>query len=79
MYKLQSKNPRQNQKQIKLVSNKLSMLQTEKRVTRSAKKNKNNFISVIGDKFTMIIRWVELTTAFCKNLFSCINYLHSLI
>ena len=32
------------------------MLQTGKKPTRSIKKNKNNFINVIGDKFAMSIR-----------------------
>ena len=33
----------------------------EKKTTRSIKKNKNNFINVIGDKFAMIIRWGKST------------------
>ena len=32
------------------------MLQTGKETTRSVKKNKNNFINIIGDKFAMSIR-----------------------
>ena len=43
--------------------------------TRSAKKKKNNFINVIGDKFAMNIRWRKLTISFCNKLFSRINYL----
>ena len=36
--------------------NKLYMLQTEEKNTRSVKENKSNFIDVIGDKFAMSIR-----------------------
>ena len=50
----------------------------KKKTTRSVKKNKNNFINVIGDKFAMSIRWGELTIIFCKKFFSCINYLQLL-
>ena len=32
------------------------MLQTERKATGSVKKNKNNFINVIEDKFAMYIR-----------------------
>ena len=34
-------------------SNKLCMLQTGRKIIRSVKKNKSNFINIIGDKFTM--------------------------
>ena len=62
MYKLNSVHSRQNQKQIMHESNKLYMLQTGKKATRSVK-NKNNFINnFIGDKFAMCIRWEKLTT-----------------
>ena len=40
----------------------------------SFKKNKNNFINIIADKFAMIIRWGKLTISFGKKLFSCTNY-----
>ena len=50
----------------------------KKKTTRSVKKNKNNFINVIGDKFAMNIRWGKLTIIFCKKFFSCINYLQLL-
>ena len=32
----------------------------EEKITRSVKKNKSNFINIIGDKFAMSIRWVKL-------------------
>ena len=51
----------------------------EEKATGSVKNNKNNFINVIGDKFTMSIRLRKLTIPFCKKLFSCINYLQLLI
>ena len=58
VYKLQSIH--QKKKKIK---NKLHMkavnyacFKLEEKVTRSVKKNKNNFIKVVGDKFTMSIR-----------------------
>ena len=50
----------------------------EEKATRSVTKNKNNFINVIGDKFTMTIRWRKSTT-FCRKHFSCINYLQLLL
>ena len=56
MHKVQSIHPKQNQKQITHKSNKLCMLQTGRKTNRSVKKNKNNFINVVGDKFAMIIR-----------------------
>ena len=46
----------------------------EEKNTKSFKKNKNNFINVIGDKFTISIRQGKLTILFCKKCFSCINY-----
>ena len=56
-------------------SNKLYMLQTGKKTTsRSVKKNKNNFINVIGDKFAMSIGWGKLIISLCTKLFGCINY-----
>ena len=60
MHKLQLINPKQNEKQIMHRSNKLCMLQTGRKITRSVKKNKSNFINIIGDKFAMSIRWVKL-------------------
>ena len=51
VHKLQSIYAKQNQKQIMHQSNKLCMLQTG-----SVKKNKRNFINIIGDKFAMSIR-----------------------
>ena len=72
VYKLQSVHPKQNQKQIAHEDNKLCMLQTGRKATRSVKNN-NNFINVIGDKFAMSITWGKLTISFCKKLFSCIN------
>ena len=42
-------------KKITHKSNKLSLLQTGKKATRSVKKNKNNFIIVIGGKFVTSI------------------------
>ena len=55
MYKLQSIPPKHNQKQIVHESNKFCMLQTGRKPPRNAKKNKKNFINVIGDKFAMTI------------------------
>ena len=49
----------------------------EEETTRSVKKNKNNLISVIGDKFLMSIRSGKLIS-FCKKLFSFTNYLQLL-
>ena len=46
----------------------------EEKATRSIKKNKNNVINVIGEKFAMSISWGKLAIPFCKRLFSCINY-----
>ena len=74
VHKLQSIYRKQNQKQITHESNKLCMLETGRK-NHCVKKNKNNFINVIGDKFAMIIRWGKLTISFCKKLYSCINYL----
>ena len=65
MYKLQSIQPKQNKKQITQESNKLCM---EDKVTRSVKKNNNNFIMVKEEKFAMNIRWRKLTISFCKKL-----------
>ena len=42
----------------------------KKTTTRRVKKNKNNFIKVIGDKLAVGIRWGELTISFCKRFFS---------
>ena len=39
--------------------------------TRSVKKNKNNFIIVIGDKFATSVRSGKLTISFHKKLSSC--------
>ena len=47
----------------------------EEKATRSVKKNKNNFINVIGNMFAMNIRRGNLIISFCKKRFSCINYL----
>ena len=56
-YKLKLIQPKQNQKQINHESNKLCMFQTgKKNPTRCVKKNKNNIINTIGDKFAMSIR-----------------------
>ena len=46
--------PKQNQKQITHESN--TCFKLEEKATRSVKKNKDNFINVMGDKFTMSIR-----------------------
>ena len=61
------------------IKNKLCMktiiyacLKLEEKTTRSGKKNKNNFIRIIRNKFAMSIRWVELTISFCKKFFNCI-------
>ena len=78
VYKLQSTHPKQNQKQILHESNKWSCFKLEEKATRSVKKKKNNFISVVEDKFVMSIRWGILTILCCKKLFSCINYLQFL-
>ena len=51
----------------------------EENVTRNVKKNKSNFINIVGDKFAMSIRKGKLTISFCKKLFSCINYLQLLV
>ena len=56
-------------------SNKLGMLQTQKKNTKN---NKNNFINFIRDKFTMSIRCGKLTISFCKKLVSCTKYLQLL-
>ena len=45
----------------------------KKKTTRSVKKNKSNFINVIGDKFVMSIRSGKLIISFCKKLFTCVN------
>ena len=50
----------------------------EEITTRNVKKNKNNFINVIGDKFVMNIRRGKLTISFCTKLYSWINYLQLL-
>ena len=50
----------------------------EEKTIKSVKKNKNNFINVIGDKFAISIRQRKLTILICKKLFSCINYLQLL-
>ena len=55
VYQSQSIHPKQNQKQIKHESNKSYMLQLEEKAIRSVKKNKNNFINVIRDKFTISV------------------------
>ena len=39
-----------------------------KKATKSVKKNKKNFINVIGDKFAMSFRLGKLTLSFCKKL-----------
>ena len=51
MHKLLSIHPKQNQKQITNETNKLCMLQTGKKATKSVKKKKNNFNNVLGDNF----------------------------
>ena len=57
MYKLQSIYPKQNQKQTVHESNKLCMLQIEKKATKKVKKKKKkSFINVTGDKLAMRIR-----------------------
>ena len=43
-----------NKLRIKAINYKCFKL--EEKTTRSAKRNKNNFINVVGDKFTKIIR-----------------------
>ena len=42
----------------------------EEKTTKSVKKNKNNFINVIGDEFAISIRQGKLTILVCKKLFS---------
>ena len=49
----------------------------EEKASRSIKTNKNNFKTVIRDKFIMSIRWKKIIS-FCKKLFSFIDYLQSL-
>ena len=56
VHKLQSIHPKQYQKQIIHENNKLCILQTIRKITRSIKKNKSNFINITGHKFTMNIR-----------------------
>ena len=46
---------------------------------KATKKNKNNFINIIRDKFAMNIRREKLTISFSKKHFSCINYLQLFI
>ena len=46
----------------------------EEKPNRSVKKKENNFVNVIGDKFTISIRWGKVTISFCKKLFSYINF-----
>ena len=41
-------------------SNKLCMLQTGRKIIKSVKKNKSNFVNVIGDKLAMSNRWGKL-------------------
>ena len=50
----------------------------EEKTAKSVKKNKNNFINVIGDKFAKSIRQGKLSILFCKMIFSSINYLQLL-
>ena len=71
--------------QIK-IKNKLGMksinyacFKLEENATKVLKRKKNSFINVIGDKFTMSIRWERSTISFCKELFSYINYFQLLI
>ena len=79
VYKLQSMHPKQNQRQVTHESNKYMHAWNWKiKPTRSVKKNKNNFVNAIGDKFAMCTRWGKLTVSFCKKLFSCTNYLQLL-
>ena len=42
----------------------------EEKTTKSVKKNKNNFINVIGDEFAISIRQGKLTILVCQKLFS---------
>ena len=56
VHKLKSILPKQNQKQIAPENKIPCMFQTGRKNTRSLKKNKNNFINFIGDKFAMTIR-----------------------
>ena len=78
MHKLQyNQNEIQNKLSMKAINYACSKL--EEKVNRSIKKNKNNFINVIGDKFAMSIKLGKLTISFCKKLFSCINNLQLLI
>lgn len=52
MFKLQSVHPTQNQKQMMHENNKLCMFQKrEEKADKNVKKNKSNFIDVIGDEF----------------------------
>ena len=53
MYKLQSTHPKQKQKQIMHESS----TSNYKKKPLEVLKNKNNFITVIGDKFAMSIKW----------------------
>ena len=48
----------------------------KKKTTRSAKKNKNNFINVIEDKFAMSIRWEKKNlSAFQLYKLSSVTYI----
>ena len=51
----------------------------EEKATRKVKKNKNNSINYIGDKFAMSFRCGKLAISFCRKLFSSMNYLQLLI
>ena len=68
MCKLQSIHPKQNQKQIRMRAMKPACFKLEEKATRSVKNNKNSFISIIGEKFALSIRWEKLTISFCKKL-----------
>ena len=56
VYKLQSTHPKQNQKQITHETINGACFKLEEKANRSVKKKKNNFISVVEDKFIMSIR-----------------------
>ena len=51
----------------------------KEKTTGSVKKNTNNFISVIGDKFAMTAGQRKLAISFSKWFFSGVNYFQLLI
>ena len=82
MYKLQSIDTKQNQKQTTYESNKLCMIQTGKKKPLEVLKTiKTIYISnknIVEDKSTISIRWAKLTISFYKKILSFINNLQLL-